>query len=1321
MKNNGNNLKTGDYYIGLDIGTNSVGWAVTDEEYNVQRFKGNSMWGVRLFEEASGAAERRSSRAARRRLARRKQRMLILELLFSEEIAKVDPNFFVRLRESFLKTDDRSTDARYSLFNDKNYTDKDYLKQFPTIYHLRSELIHSKEKHDIRLVYLALHHIMKKRGHFLYEADGNVTEKSLVEYIDELNYFLSSEYGYELDFEDKEKYALVLEKNDINVTQKKKLLREKLGAQQEQQEYNPLVLSDLLAGATVKFSDLFCDDELKNTEVKSISLKNDIDAVFESLTAAIGERIELILNCKIVFDAARLSQILGGNTYISDAKIQLYNKNKNDLAKLKEYIKTNYPQKYKEVFTTKKDKLNNYVAYSKNKLRSGDYCCSQESFCKYLISQFPEMKNTQGYENMCFEIENSTFLSPLTGTSNSVIPHQLNLSELEKILENASSYLSFLNTKDEDGLSVADKIISTFKFRIPYYVGPLSEKSPNHWIVRSKEKIYPWNFHKTVDTKRSAENFIINLIGRCTYTGEYVLPKDSLLYSEYRLRNEINLLRINGKELPRTVMDELYETLFVSSNKKVTKKTIKDFLLIKGYIINTDELSGIDDTIKTKLKSYHDLKNILLKTSNPELVEEIIQRILVFGDDKRMLRQWLVENCRMLDKKDIDYVCRLKYKDWGRFSKRFLTEIYHTDKSGKAFSIMDMLRTNNMNLMQLLSSDYKFLEEAEKVRKENSSQDYSLQKRIDEMYLSPAVRRSVRQAIKIVDEIVDIKKCAPKKIFIEVARGSREEMKNKRTTSRKNKLIELYQACKEDSNPLFEQLCNEEENRLRSDKLYLYYTQLGKCMYSGEIIDFSSLATENSKYDIDHIFPRSRVKDDSLDNRVLVKAELNREKTNTYPVDNIIRERMHSFWKMLKEKGFISDKKFTKLQRQTPLTDKELSEFVARQIVETQQSTKAVASLMKDMYKDTRIVYSKAGNVSDFRHKYEFIKCRDINNLHHAKDAYLNIVVGNVYDTKFTDNFFKNISGENYSLNKVFEFDTPSAWDAGGSSIKTVKHYMGKNNILVTRMAREGRGKLYDLTVLPAGKGQHSINENLEIEKYGGYNNVYGAYFIVVEHTSKKKRIRTIESVLLCDKPLYEKNPTEYCVKKLGLEDPEIIVPIIRMDSLLEINGSRRVITGRSNVQLIYKHTYELAIDTIHEQYIKNISKYVDRCSGLKKELDITEFDKVSAEENMELYSWFIKKLGANVYRPLFSNVLNYLNKCGNVFESLNMLEQCKVLLEILKTFKCDRQVSNLSSLCGKSSVGTILTSKNLSNMDSAYLINQSPTGLYEVKVNLLK
>ena len=32
------------YYLGLDIGTNSVGWAVTDENYNLCKYAGKRMW-----------------------------------------------------------------------------------------------------------------------------------------------------------------------------------------------------------------------------------------------------------------------------------------------------------------------------------------------------------------------------------------------------------------------------------------------------------------------------------------------------------------------------------------------------------------------------------------------------------------------------------------------------------------------------------------------------------------------------------------------------------------------------------------------------------------------------------------------------------------------------------------------------------------------------------------------------------------------------------------------------------------------------------------------------------------------------------------------------------------------------------------------------------------------------------------------------------------------------------------------------------------------------------------------------------------------------
>ena len=85
----------GEYYLAFDIGTDSVGWAVTDLNYNLERLNGKYMWGTRLFEAGKTAAERRSFRAARRRLQRRTQRIRLLQEIFAEEISKQIWDFFI--------------------------------------------------------------------------------------------------------------------------------------------------------------------------------------------------------------------------------------------------------------------------------------------------------------------------------------------------------------------------------------------------------------------------------------------------------------------------------------------------------------------------------------------------------------------------------------------------------------------------------------------------------------------------------------------------------------------------------------------------------------------------------------------------------------------------------------------------------------------------------------------------------------------------------------------------------------------------------------------------------------------------------------------------------------------------------------------------------------------------------------------------------------------------------------------------------------------------------------------------------------------------
>ncbi|MBO4962282.1 MAG: type II CRISPR RNA-guided endonuclease Cas9, partial [Clostridia bacterium] len=166
------------YFLGLDIGTTSCGFAVTDENYNVVRAKGKKLWGVRLFEEAETASSRRLKRSSRRRLERRKLKLAWLNEIFAKEIAKVDKDFYDRIKYSPLFVEDKKAQnkdlGKYSLFDceidGKKYTDRDFYKDYKSIYHLRKELLSTPAK-DIRFLYLAIHSIIKRRGHFLYEGD----------------------------------------------------------------------------------------------------------------------------------------------------------------------------------------------------------------------------------------------------------------------------------------------------------------------------------------------------------------------------------------------------------------------------------------------------------------------------------------------------------------------------------------------------------------------------------------------------------------------------------------------------------------------------------------------------------------------------------------------------------------------------------------------------------------------------------------------------------------------------------------------------------------------------------------------------------------------------------------------------------------------------------------------------------------------------------------------------------------------------------------------------------------------------------------------
>ena len=279
---------------------------------------------------------------------------------------------------------------------------------------------------------------------------------------------------------------------------------------------------------------------------------------------------------------------------------------------------------------------------------------------------------------------------------------------------------------------------------------------------------------------------------------------------------------------------------------------------------------------------------------------------------------------------------------------------------------------------------------------------------------------------------------------------------------------------------------------------------------------------------------------------------------------------------------------------------------------------------------------------------------------------------------------------------------------------------MAKNNPIITRMPREVKGELFDLNIMPAGSGQLEKKRGMNIQKYGGYNKLTGSYYFVAEYLEKSKRVRSIETVYLYAEKLYRDDPIKYCMDILHLQAPRIVCREIRADALLEMDGSRLYISGRTGNYYVCEHAYQLAIDPSREKYIRDLQKYVDRCTAKRAELPVTERDGVTAEKNVDMYDFFVEKLRTKTYQKLLENMQKDLYKSKSVFENKTLFEQAKLLLEILKAFRCNAQNANLTELNGKGTVGRVCVAKKISSSKNAYLIHQSVTGLYEVREDLL-
>ena len=1388
------------YTVGLDLGTGSVGWAVTDTDTgDILHFKGRPTWGSRLFPSADTAAVTRQKRAQRRRYARRRQRIEKLQELFIPEIEKVDREFFVRLNQSRLLKDERNPtfDTEYShpFFNNEDFKESDYYKEFPTIWHLRKNLMESDKKADIRLVYLALHNIVKYRGNFLQENNKDLRAANANAGAAAIDLSNALEEYFSLH-EDESALTCVPNVADLQMTLEQPGLRngERLdrivAALNMPDRARAKLFAKACIGQKVEFSKLALGME-KQEGTNAYIWDDD---KYDELVALCPEDFFPVLETlKNAYSAYVLSDLLAGKLSISASLIDSYEQHQNDLKIVKELVREYLGQKeYGRLFRGPKFangdyNFNKVAKPSYTSYILGESLCNKqgttrEELVKELKRVFDDCSAIQAdkrYQKIKQRLEDDPkFLIKQKTRANGAIPYQLHLEEMHQIIEKQGKYYPFLVEQQD----LIEKLVSS---RIPYYVGPLNGgHDPNHpyptnpidpkrkfaWSVRKPgmehEKAYPWNVDEVIDSEETAERFIRRMTGTCTYLyGEPVVPRCSLLYEEFCVLNELNGARWgegNGDthRFDSSDRTEILEQLF-KKRKRVTHKAIATWLEINHGVTNV-KISGTqaENAFESKLSSYNDFCNLLgvdgLEDVCPltkDDIEQIILWVTVFEDKKLLLQKLQRAFGDKLSEKQIASIMRKPYAGWGRLSSKLLTGIKRETPFGR-ISILDVMRDGDprpghhldaMNFMEILrEKDFGFQDRIDEINKERTKES-GLLLSVEDLPGSPALRRSVNQAMHILKEIVSIVGKEPSRIVIEVTRDPDEEKRGHRTDTRYKQLSEALAAIKTDivqfDSSLLAEL-KERKDSLDSERLMLYFQQCGKSLYSGKPLDINRL----SEYQVDHIIPQCYIKDDSLDNKALVFASENQIKLDSLLLDKSIIRSQKGRWQELHRAGLISNKKFRNLTC-TEISDRMMKGFINRQLVETSQIVKFVRQMCEQRYESSEVISLRASLSHNLRDRCGFIKCRELNDYHHAHDAYLACQIARFIGIRyprwqdgisreFINKYIKQLVKKGKSSGKFFAgksgfiidsfmhdgFDRETGeifrdgWDAT-FEITRMRRVLGYKDCFITRMPEEQTGAYWEETIyspLDAKNGknlqiplkQSGKEGYLDPKKYGGTNTAFNAYFFAF--VAKDARGR--------DKYFFEGVPV-YLAKQLN-EQPRILVDFANSIAATKKYSTAKIL--RSKVPLRQKFlldgtSFYLGGRTGNKNVILSGVEFA--CGiDMAKMIDtaIKHPEELSQKELISIIQMLADTIERNSDRQ--ASLINF-RRFDDKLRNIDAIAASRIIKNLLNSMNGVKQSCDLSDLGGSKQSG-FMQSNIATLFERITWCYSSITGMFEQRVS---
>ncbi|MBZ6007975.1 type II CRISPR RNA-guided endonuclease Cas9 [Leuconostoc gelidum subsp. aenigmaticum] len=1346
------------YSIGLDIGTGSVGWAVIGDDYRLKRAKGKNLIGVRLFDSATTAAERRGYRTTRRRLSRRHWRLRLLNDIFASDLAEQDENFLPRLKYSWVNPDDEqnpqlNSDVANGALLGSRDADKAFHKNYPTIYHLRHELMTDTAKHDLREVYLAIHHIVKYRGNFLNTADKINAENSFdvdlfVAALDEYNEFLETPIT---SIKDAQLFSDKL--TDINARNKSVRVENAMSETYDSKSKIFKAILTALVGNTANFQTIFDLSDLEKDEVKNFKFKLDLEDVetkLDVVRAKLSDEQNAFLEAVLIaYDGITLKMILGDYKSISQSMIESYKSHQRDWEYIKKNVRLNEQKIEPDKNSVKIFKLDPKKLIYPSNLAYLQVISSNEDEHRKGLDYF---KTAIQDVDILQRIENDTFLPRQRTKRNGVLPYQLHLAELEQIIKKQSKYYPFLaNTYTQDN-KTENKLIGLLKFRVPYYVGPLVEAEKvtgdgkNHWLIKKELQentpITPFNFDDVVDKDKSGEQFIKRITGTDSYLiGEPTLPENSLLYQKYNVLQELNNVRNERHQrLPIKVKQDIFEHVF-KIDKNVNAKKVMAYLKLNGY--GDFQIAGLSDTrtgkFNSNLSSYNYFVDLLGREKTEKIredrLEEIIEIQTVF-EDKIIVAKRL-SNLAFLTPQEKSKLSGKHYTGWGRLSRKLLTTRFiktNLSEAGdiipQSHSIIDLLYYTDKNLMEILNDKTFNVRNWLTEQNKGTESGNSLYDQIDALAGPKNIKRGITQVFSIIDDIKKAMGSNPETVYLEFAR---EPQDPGLTNSRLKRVQEIYNSAelKAEFADLGKKLEAETKESIHDDRLYLYYLQEGRDMYTGKEIPFDQIS---SNYDIDHIIPQAFTKDDSLDNRVLVNRATNARKSNSPTFTNDIIDNRKFWWQSLVKRGLMSKEKFERLtDKRKTFSENQTNHFIARQLVETRQIIKNVADLIKNNYDGTQAVAIRASLTGEMRRYLDWPKNRDMNDYHHAHDALMMATVGKYVDRRgfFDNGSVSDGAGNAYNLytkdwlvaarvgtrndsqrvnpygfivgsmnskavrQQVNKETGEIVW--GNENLDYLRHVLSYKKILVTRRLHGSSGRLYAETLFSPNPKAKLIAQkaNRSVALYGGFTKAESAYMALVEFNKKGDRsYKLIKVPMTIANRVNDKQITVTAyIASLNLRDfSRVVLEHLPIGTLIRESDGSEFYAASSE----YKHN---AKELWAPKEILRSSK---------------KLDKATAENLIDIFDFLISDKTINHFK-FYEKDLLHLKDVRDKFVEASDDIKLKMLADVIYELNNDKGWRDPFKHIQEKPAWTRLEVKGgIKLSEKAIIVYQSPTGLFE-------